>query len=195
MRKPVISILFAILSVLCSSQDITFKQFNVLFYGGLQLEHLKKYEQDQKTTGWSLNTGAEFMCFNWMSVGLRLNYGNVELGYESLKDIDMYTTPFLNLYVIRMFYLSGAYTYHRPIDQNFAYPYSHEEHIVSWGIGKKVFINKYLLLDIDARMYNARKFGLDSDGYPITKTTMGLSLDARLLIYFNAGGKNEELTK
>ena len=191
MRRLFISILLGTLSTAISSQDHTVNQLDLLFYGGLQFEHMKRYEQGDKNTTWSLNTGTEFFCFRWLSIGVDLNYGNAETSYQALKDAELYTTPYLNIYYYRMFYLNGAYTYHRTIEQNFAYPYSHEEHTFSLGAGKKFFINKHLLVDLGARFYNSKKYGIDSDGYRLTKKTIGMSLDARLLIYFKPGSKNK----
>ena len=191
MRRLALSIFCTILTSSVSSQETTLNQFDVLFYGGLQFEHIKRYVQGNNRTIWSLNNGVEFFCFNWMTVGVSLNCGNTNLVFQTLKDIEFYTTPSLNLY-LNMFYLGGGYSYHKNIDHNFAYPNKREEHIFFVGIGKKIFISKHLLVDVGSRFYNSKRYALDSDGYRIIWTTSCISLNASLLIYFNTGNRLNE---
>ncbi len=191
MRRAIVFIMMVTFGTVVLSQEHSVGQFDLLFYGGLQFEHKKRIEWGGKKTTWSLNTGTEFFFFRWLSIGVDLNYGNEGLTYQKLSDGNFYTTPFINLYYYRLFYLSGSYTYHRTIDHGRQYPYSFEEHTFTVGAGKKIFINKHLLVDLGARFYHSKEYGIDTQDVHRTKKTLGLSINAGFLIYFNIGSKNK----
>ena len=98
---------------------------------------------------------------------------------------EMYTSFNISLINHNSYFLKGEYIQHFKRDDNWKYPDSFREHGYAIGIGKKIFLNRYILFDIGlgAQYYEAK--WMDAQEQIIRKETIQFSFTTGFHIYFN----------
>ncbi len=184
-----ISIYLVLISLHGQSQQVTPSRYDLLFFGGGDLSYVKNSFIDGKYARMDITVGSELFIFKNLSVGVSVDYNLNVKWFEK----GLYTSLNLSLYTNKLYFLKGEYIHHYKHVDSWKYPNSFKEHGYAIGIGKKIFLNRYLILDlgISAQYYKAS--WMDAQEENIRKETIQFTISTGIHIYIKTKTKNHEI--
>lgn len=184
----IISIFLVFASLHVQSQQVTPSRYDLLFFGGGDLSYVKNSFINRKYARMDITVGSEFFIIKNLSVGVSVDY-NLNVKYF---EKGLYTSLNLSLYTNKLYFLKCEYIHHYKHDDSWKYPNSFKEHGYAVGIGKKIFLNRYILLDLSFSAQYYKSNWMDAQEENLRKETIQFTISTGMYIYIKTKTKNHE---